>query len=230
MPTSPPPVESSITGSVEGPGTKTSSRSLRFQSLVRSFGRLPVLRGVSGEVAGGGTLLITGSNGSGKSTLLQCLAGLLAPDRGSIHWIEEGRELSAEERRQSIGFAAPVLSFYEPLTTLENLELFSGLRGVPPQRGQELLERVGLPLSRPAGALSSGMAQRLRWCFALLHSPTLLLLDEPFQNLDAPGRRVGAELLQEHLDQGGMAVIASPELDELRGISHHIRERIHLDP
>ncbi len=67
-----------------------------------------------------------------------------------------------------------------------------------------------LPLDRMAGALSSGMRQRLRWAWALLHSPRLLLLDEPFQNFDAPGERVARELLGEHLAGGGLAVVANP--------------------
>jgi ABC-type multidrug transport system ATPase subunit len=69
---------------------------------------------------------------------------------------------------------------------------------------------MDLPLDRMAGALSSDMRQRLRWAFALLHSPRLLLLDEPFQNFDAPGERAARELLDEHLADGGLAVVANP--------------------
>jgi heme exporter protein A len=183
---------------------------LRFDGLSRRFGRLSVLAGVTGEVADGEVLLVTGTNGSGKSTLLKCLAGLLAPDRGTIESREGGRSLDATERRMRVGFVAPDLAFYEELTTAENLTFFGRLRGVPPARGADLLARVGLPADRLSGALSSGMRQRLRWCWAFLHRPRLLLLDEPFQNLDAPGEAVTREMLEEHLAAGGLAVIANP--------------------
>jgi heme exporter protein A len=195
---------------------------LRFDGLSRRFGRLAVLAGVSGEVSNGEVLLVTGTNGSGKSTLLKCLAGLLAPDRGTIEGREDGRALDATERRRRVGLVAPDLSFYEELSVTENLTFFSRLRGVPPSRGAELLARVNLPGDRLAGALSSGMRQRLRWCWALLHYPRLLLLDEPFQNLDAPGEAVTRELLEEHLAAGGLAVVANPASIPVSHVATHL--------
>ncbi|HKI01495.1 MAG TPA: ABC transporter ATP-binding protein [Thermoanaerobaculia bacterium] len=191
----------------------TESR-LQFQDIRRRFGRLAVLTGVSGAVGPGGMLLVTGPNGSGKSTLLRCLSGLLAPDGGTIEYRETnggpGAPLDAAERRQRVGMVSPDLAFYAELTVEENLAFFAGLRRVPPDRGLAVLGRLGLPLDRLAGALSSGMRQRLRWAWALLHSPRLLLLDEPFQNFDAPGERTARELLAEHLAGGGLAVVANP--------------------
>ena len=196
--------------------------SLRFADVTRRYGRLSVLRGVSGEVGGGEVLLVTGPNGSGKSTLLRCLAGLLAPDAGTIEMrvppgpadgasgAASGPVLDAGERRRSIGYVAPDLAFYEELTTAENLVFFARLRGVSAERGTALLDRLGLPRDRAAGALSSGMRQKLRWCWALLHRPALLLLDEPFPNLDAHAEALVRRLLVEHLDGGGLAVLAQP--------------------
>jgi heme exporter protein A len=187
-----------------------SDAALRFANLRRRFGRLSVLQGVSGEVGPGGALLVTGPNGSGKSTLLRCLAGLLAPDAGTIEYREGARSFDTAQRRRSVGFIAPDLSFYGELTVRENLDFFARLRRGGPERGLEVLERFGLPLDRAAAALSSGMRQRLRWAWALLHRPSLLLLDEPFQNFDLPGERIARELLDEHLAGGGLAVIANP--------------------
>jgi len=183
---------------------------LVFQGVRRRFGRLSVLEGVSGEAAPGQVLLVTGPNGSGKSTLLRCLAGLLAPDAGSIEYREDDRPLDTAERRRRVGFVAPDLAFYGELTVRENLAFFARLRRVEPARGLALLDRVGLPAERMAGTLSSGMRQRLRWAWALLHRPRLLLLDEPFQNFDAPGESAVRGLLAEHLADGGMAVVANP--------------------
>ena len=183
---------------------------LELRDLVRGFGRVPVLAGVSATVRAGEVLLVTGRNGSGKSTLLRCLAGLLRPQAGTIRLGEDGRELDAAARRRRVGYVAPDLAFYEPLTAAENLAFFCRLRGVPRERADGLLARLGIPPSRPAGALSSGMRQRLRWAWALLHQPRLLLLDEPFQNLDAAGETALRALLDEHLERGGMAVVATP--------------------
>lgn len=197
--------------------------SLAFQGLYRSFDRLAVLEDVSGSVEAGEVLLVTGANGSGKSTLLKCLAGLLAADHGRIEYREEGEDLPIAERRRRLGYAAPDLAFYDELTAAENLEFFARMRRCPASRAEELLERVGLPGERMAHALSSGMRQRLRWCWALLHRPRLLLLDEPFQNLDEPGRRAATELLTEHLADGA-AVVANPGDLELP----HVARRLHL--
>lgn len=204
------------------PRTESPPPRLRFRDLHRRFGRLRVLSGVSGAAAAGEVLLITGANGSGKSTLLRCLAGLLAADRGEIEMEVGGRALEPAERRRAAGYLAPDLAFYEPLTAAENLDFFARLRRLDdPGRGERLLDRVGLPHDRPAGALSSGMTQRLRWAWALLHRPPVLLLDEPFQNLDEPGRRVAAELLAEHLERGP-AVVANPSALDLPGAVHRV--------
>jgi len=183
---------------------------LHFESVRRRFGRLAVLKGVSGTVEPGGMLLVTGANGSGKSTLLRCLSGLLAPDSGKIEYQENGAGLDIAERRQRVGVVSPDLAFYAELTVAENLDFFSRLRRVSSAAGFAVLDRLALPADRLAGALSSGMRQRLRWAWALLHSPRLLLLDEPFQNFDAAGERVARELLAEHLAGGGLAVVANP--------------------
>jgi heme exporter protein A len=190
---------------------------LDFENVRRRFGRLSVLQGISGSVAPGEALLVTGPNGSGKSTLLRCLAGILAPDAGRIDYSEGGRTLDIAERRLRIGYVAPDLAFYSELTVAENLRFFARLRRVGPERGFEVLDRLALPTDRMVGALSSGMRQRLRWGWALLHRPRLLLLDEPFQNLDAPGEEGTRALLAEHLAEtpGGLAVIANPSSLEI---------------
>jgi len=211
-------------GSVPAPGNAIvplvpSPATLRFENVRRRFGRLSVLEGVSGEVAEGGALLVTGPNGSGKSTLLRCLAGLLVPEAGSIEYSEGDGSLDIAERRHRVGFVSPDLAFYGELTVHENLAFFARLRRAELGRGLAILDRLGLPADRRAANLSSGMRQRLRWAWALMHRPRLLLLDEPFQNLDAAGERVTRELLREHLATG-LAVVANPsslEIDRVAG-------------
>jgi heme exporter protein A len=199
----------------------------------RRFGRLSVLRGVSGRVASGEVLVVTGPNGSGKSTLLRCLAGLLAPDDGDIDYREaplaatqDAAPLSAAERRLRVGYVAPDLALYQELTAAENLVFFARLRGVPVELGAILLDRLSLPPDRAVGALSSGMRQKLRWAWALLHRPRLLLLDEPFQNLDGAGEAVVRGLLEEHLEDG-LAVLAQP-VDVKPSASWKVAEHVEL--
>ncbi|HKI86559.1 MAG TPA: ATP-binding cassette domain-containing protein, partial [Thermoanaerobaculia bacterium] len=91
-----------------------------------------------------------------------------------------------------------------------------------PERGLEILRTLGLPLDRMTSALSAGMHQRLRWAWAMLHRPRLLLLDEPLQNLDDPGVAGVTELLRGHLTSGGLAVIANPSSLDLPGVSSRI--------
>ena len=86
---------------------------------MRGFGRVPVLAGVSADLGAGEVLLVTGSNGSGKSTLLRCLAGLLRPQAGTIRLREAGVELDMAARRRRVGYVAPDLAFYEPLTAAD---------------------------------------------------------------------------------------------------------------
>ena len=188
---------------------------LAFNGLSRRFGPVRALVDASAEVEGGGILSVRGPNGCGKSTLLRCLAGLLRPDRGTIAAREGGRELGTDERRARVGYVAPDVAFYDELTGRENLRLFARLRGADAVRGEELVGRLGLAGERPFHAMSSGMRQRLRWAFALLHTPKILLLDEPFQNFDAAGERAARELLAERLAAGALAVVASPSDVEL---------------
>ena len=202
------------------PQPPTATR-LRFDRVYRSFGRLRVLRGVSGAVEAGEALLVTGSNGSGKSTLLRCLAGLMVPQEGTIECRVGGEPLEIAERRRAVGYVAPEVDFYRELSTVENLDFYCRLRSCGAENGRRLLDELGLPHDRAAGALSSGMKQRLRWAAALVHRPPILLLDEPLQNLDEPGRRDVLRLLEEHLETG-LAVIANPDRLDLPHVASHL--------
>ena len=140
----------------------------------------------------GGIVAVTGPNGSGKSTLLRIVAGLLRPSAGECVVSVAGRALPPLARRIHAGLMSPMLSFYEELTVGENLEFAAEARGLaaPRRAAAAALERVGLGARAAdrAGALSSGLLQRLRLAFATLGSPALLLLDEPGSHLDEEGR------------------------------------------
>jgi len=155
---------------------------IRARGLSRRFGGKRVLDGLDLDVPAGGFVLVTGPNGSGKTTLLRLVAGLLAPSSG---------ELAVEAERARLGFLAHEPLVYRELTALENLDLYGRLYRVPARRERvgTLLRRFGLWEARaePVGSFSRGMQQRLALCRTLLHEPDLLLLDEPFNALDAEG-------------------------------------------
>jgi heme exporter protein A len=163
---------------------------IEARRLSRRLGGRLVLRGLDFALPRGGFLLVTGPNGSGKTTLLRLCAGLAAPTGG---------ELRVEARREQLGYLAHDPLLYLQLTPLENLELYGRLYRIPERRERcgMLLERFGLWRYRTerAGALSRGLIQRLALCRALLHEPSLLVLDEPYAALD----REGAELLDREL-------------------------------
>jgi ABC-type multidrug transport system ATPase subunit len=189
-----------------------------FANIEVRYGAHLVLAAVSGQVGAGEILLVTGRNGSGKSTLLRCLAGLQRPRRGSIDHNAtpdnggEGNGVRTSGLRgdRRIAWLAPDLAFYAELSVAENLALFRTLRRLPPGDDGDLVQQLGLPPHRRAGALSSGMLQRLRWLWVLQGHPDVLLLDEPFQNLDAAGVEALSALLAERLRTGAGAIVATP--------------------
>ena len=153
----------------------------------RAYGDRVVLRDVSVQVPAGATLAVFGANGSGKTTLLRILAGLLRPHAGTARVL--GRELPREgwAVRGKIGLLAHEPLLYRDLTATENLEFHARLHGVGLTRCHALLEQVGLAerADEPVRFLSRGMTQRVAICRAVLHEPEVLLLDEPYANLDA---------------------------------------------
>ncbi|MFN2467716.1 MAG: ATP-binding cassette domain-containing protein [Gaiellaceae bacterium] len=158
---------------------------IRARNLGKRFGARRALDRVSFELPERGFLLVTGPNGSGKTTLLRLCAGLAAPTAG---------ELRVRASRGEIGFLGHEPLVYRELTALENLVLYARLYRVPEgrERAGMLLERFGLWDERGvrAGDFSRGMLQRLALCRALLHEPSLLLLDEPYSALDAAAAAV----------------------------------------
>jgi heme exporter protein A len=180
---------------------------IRARGLEKRYGHRPVLRGLDLDVPPGGFVLVTGPNGAGKTTLLRLVAGLAAPTRG---------ELEVRAERAGVGFLGHEPLVYRELTPLENLELFGRLYRVPERRERigMLLERWGLWEVRAerAGSFSRGMLQRLGLCRVLLHEPDLLLLDEPYNALDAAGAELlDAELAELRADRTFLVATHDPD-------------------
>jgi len=191
---------------------------LELNDVSRRFGRRIVFQNLSVKAVTGQTLVIAGANGSGKSTLMKIVAGLLSPSSGSAELAIDGAILDPIARRNHIGFVAPDLVLYRELTAAENLQFFGRLRGIELQREDliSLLEKVGLKgrgRDYVAG-YSSGMKQRLKYAFALLHRPPILLLDEPTANLDLQGIEIVERVVAEQKGRG-LLVIATNEPREV---------------
>jgi len=194
------------------------SLQLELRGLSKSFGSRHVFEGISETVEDGQCLVVTGPNGSGKSTLLRIIAGLIAPSAGEVRIWLDGQNLDRDQRRDVAGMVAPDVALYDELSALENLRFFAQVRGLPAGLPWllELLDRMGLSgrESDLLGAYSSGMEQRMRYAFALLHRPPLLLLDEPTANLDASGAEAVAQVIAEQKREG-VVVLATNDPREL---------------
>jgi heme exporter protein A len=199
---------------------------LEIKGLKKSFDLKPILRGVDLFLDQGECMALLGANGAGKTTLLRILAGLVKPSAGSVCVGGLDIEQDAQQLRRMIGFVAHQPYLYDELTVLENLLFFGRMYTVKQarERASELLQRVGL--AKRAGervaALSRGQVQRLTLARALLHSPRLLLLDEPDTGLDEQGNELLAALLHEHVEHGGTTLFTTHNLDRALKLSDRI--------
>jgi heme ABC exporter ATP-binding subunit CcmA len=169
----------------------------RLEGVSKLFGSFAALRQVSVDLEPGRCYVVIGENGAGKSTLLRILAGLLRPSFGTVT-VFGNLEPQADAARARIGYMAHAAMLYDELTAQENLRYFASLyRGRPCLTPAEALRQVGLDpeLTRTLGQYSQGMRQRTSLARVLLPSPELLLLDEPFSNMDVESARQMVELL-----------------------------------
>ena len=175
--------------------TQTSTFCAHLESISKLFGSFAALRQVSVDLEPGKCYVLIGENGAGKSTLLRILAGLLRPTSGKITVFGDHEP---QEVRERIGYMSHAPMLYDEFTGQENLHYFASL--YPGRRcldPAEALRQVGLDpdLSRPLGQYSQGMRQRTSLARVLMPVPELLLLDEPFSNMDIESTRQMVELL-----------------------------------
>jgi len=194
------------------------------EGVWKFYGDYPALRDVRLEAEAGACLALIGRNGAGKTTLLRLLAGFSRPGRGEVRICGTIPRDPATRRR--IGFIGHGISVYDELSAMENLTLFGRLYGLanPRKTAGEWLERTGL--ERVAGGLvrefSRGMRQRLAVARAFLHSPSVLLLDEPFTALDDRAIAVLQGLLGEALAEGRTIVMSTHQLREALELATHV--------
>jgi len=163
-----------------------SEPAIALTGLGRAYGERWALRDLTLELGVGQTLVVFGPNGAGKSTLLRVLATLARPQAGEARVLGKLVPKQGWAVRAKLGFLAHDPLLYRDLTARENLTYHARLYGVKAQRIDELLEAVEMTkrADEPVRTLSRGMVQRMAVCRTVLHSPELLLLDEPVANLD----------------------------------------------
>jgi ABC-2 type transport system ATP-binding protein len=214
------------------PVSTPSPPAVSARGLVRRFGSVPALDGLSLEIGKGELYGLVGPDGAGKTTAIRALAGLVALDGGEVRVL--GEDPAGGRVRERLGLMPQQYSLYRDLSVRENLRFFSRLyvlpRGEYRRRSERLLAitRLAPFLDRRADALSGGMYKKLALACALLHEPEVLLLDEPTNGVDPVSRRELWALLHEFVHEGMTVLVSTPYMDEAErchrvGLAHRGR-------
>lgn len=192
--------------------------SVAAASLNKTFGRRLIFNDLNFEFSSNGVYGIAGANGSGKSTLVKIIAGIISPSKGKIIHKIDSNEIAEERLHNHIGFVSPYLILYEEFSAWENINLFSSIRGIKfdKEKNEYLLNHF-LIFDRKDDLVktySSGMKQRLKFVFALVHSPQLIILDEPTSNLDEEGKNSVYRIIEQE-GKTGIVIVASNEKTDL---------------
>jgi heme exporter protein A len=207
-----------LSADLDDPSTPLTASSLQvvveLDAVARRFGRQWALRGVSLDVPAGSVLGVMGHNGSGKSTLLRIIATALRPTSGTVRVFGHDVQRDPDDVRAVTGFLGHSPGLYDDLTAGENLEFAATMLGLPRADVGPVLERVGLSVdaNRRVRGFSAGMSRRLALGRLLLHRPKLLLLDEPYNNLDTEGIALVNAVIEETRARGGAAVVVVHDL------------------
>ena len=198
---------------------------LEAAGLTRSFGTRRAVDQVSLTIAAGECLALFGPNGAGKTTLLRLLAGLLRPTSGTAR--VDGVALpGGAAGRAAVGLISHQTMLYPALTALENVQFAARLHGVPnaSAAARAALGRLAIAdrADTPVRALSRGMQQRVTVARALVHSPRILLLDEPFTGLDDAGASTLAETLAALAREGAALLLVTHDVREGLSLATHV--------
>ncbi|HZC24432.1 MAG TPA: ABC transporter ATP-binding protein [Candidatus Binatia bacterium] len=195
-----------------------SSSVITVENVIKQFGRFAALRGVSAEFDAGRFHAILGDNGAGKTTLLRALAGLAHPTQGSISIFGKSPQAACRD----LGYMAHPSLLYDEMSGMENLRYFARLYGIAGDEAcAAVIRAVGLDpeLTRGVGQYSQGMRQRMSLARAILHDPKILLLDEPFSNVDVHSAREMVGLLKGMRDAGKTIFVVTHQALLLEGVA-----------
>ena len=198
---------------------------LQARAVSKRYGTQRVLDQLDLSLSPGQTVCLLGPNGAGKTTLLRVLAGLLRPTAGELRLDGAPLDFTHSAARRQFGLVMHQTYLYEQLSGPENLRFYANLYQVDLSEGslQALLRRVGLNPTRPTPvrAYSRGMKQRLTIARALLPSPRILLLDEPYTGLDMQGCQLLNDLLRHEREEGRIILATTHELSYVLQVATH---------
>lgn len=193
--------------------------------IAKTFNRRKIFAEISFSLEKSDSLAITGRNGSGKSTLLKILANVLSPTKGEIEMKIDGKIVKPADYFIHLGLVSPYLQLYDEFTGWENLDIFRKVRGINASDEYlgELLKSVNLWERKNdyIRTYSSGMKQRLKYAFALIHKPPILLLDEPTSNLDAEGISTVYQIMEEQ-KKAGILIVATNDSEDIKKCEQEI--------
>jgi len=201
---------------------------LKISHLSKSFDSVQAVDDVSLEVNKGEIFGFLGPNGAGKTTTISMIAGLLTPDSGTIQIDSKDIRTSPQEIRSLMGVVPQDMAFYEELTAKENLRFWGQLQGMSgkdlDQKIQYYLDKIGLKgrENEPLKKYSGGMKRRINLIIGLIHSPRLLLLDEPTIGIDVQTKMNILDLIREASSQGTTAVYTTHNLMEAEELCDRI--------
>ena len=184
---------------------------LSANDLTLFRGERCLFRHLSFALNPGELLILEGSNGSGKTSLMRAIVGMLELETGAIHWDGVAVRNHRQRFHGSLVWMAHRVGFKADLTLIENLGFERTLRAQSGRDAEEIYERLGISRLKKLilRSLSAGQQRRVALARMLLANVPLWLMDEPFTNLDREGRKLVMELVEEHLAEGGMCVMAA---------------------
>ncbi|KAB1650541.1 ABC transporter ATP-binding protein [Pseudoclavibacter endophyticus] len=212
----------------EAPHRELGEAVLRVEGLTKAFGTTVAVRDVSLEVRKGSFFGIVGPNGAGKTTTLSMVTGLLRPTSGSATVLGVDVWRASAKARSHIGILPDRLRLFDQLTGAQLLYYTGVLRGLPADearaRAASLIDTF--ELSRSASRLvvdySAGMTKKVALASALIHSPDLLVLDEPFESIDPVSAGQLTDILFEYVDRGGTVMLSSHSMDLVQRVCDHV--------
>ncbi|MGH7471152.1 MAG: ABC transporter ATP-binding protein [Longimicrobiales bacterium] len=210
------------------PADPASTPACELQALRKSFGGVVAVDGLSLRVPARTLYAFLGPNGAGKTTSLRMLAGLLKPDSGHAFITGIDVHQNPGPAKQSLAYVPDEPSLYGKLTPIEFLEFVAALWRVPPAdaraRAESLLNKLGLAdrLRDRMEGYSRGMKQKVALAAALIHAPTLLMLDEPLTGLDASAARLVKDMLLEFVAAGGTVLLTTHILEVAERLAQRI--------
>jgi heme exporter protein A len=187
------------------------------QHLGRRYGRRWALADVTVQVPAGRLVMLAGRNGSGKSTLLRVLSTAIRPDLGTARVLGFDLVREREDVRRGVALLSHYSYLYEALTPRENLEVVADHLRVSRERIDPLLQRVSLEAraNDPVSTFSAGMRKRLSFARVLLQSPRLVMLDEPYGQLDPEGFKLVDEVVGELRASGATVIMATHQVERV---------------